>query len=46
MIDTAAKILALAKSFDKLYPNLENLKKHNGFSLDDSDQKKKELIRI
>jgi hypothetical protein len=27
--------LTLAKSFDKLYPNLDNLKKFNGFSLDE-----------
>jgi hypothetical protein len=27
LIETAAKILTLAKSFDKLYPNLDNLKK-------------------
>lgn len=35
LIETAAKILTLAKSFDKLYPNLDNLKKFNGFSLDE-----------
>ncbi len=27
LIETAAKILKLANSFDKLYPNLDNLKK-------------------
>jgi hypothetical protein len=38
LIETAAKILTLAKSFDKLYPNLDNLKKFNGFSLDEQQQ--------
>lgn len=40
LIDTAAKILMLAKTFDKQYPNLDNLKKFNGFSLEENESKK------
>jgi len=32
MLDIANRILGLAKSFDRKYPNLENLKKFNKFS--------------
>ncbi|KRX09298.1 Cyclin-like protein [Pseudocohnilembus persalinus] len=39
LIETAAKILTLAKSFDKQYPQLENLKKFNGFSLDEEKER-------
>ena len=34
MFDCATRILSMAKNFEKLYPNLENLKKFNSFSLD------------
>ena len=44
LIDTAAKILTLAKNFEKFFPNLENLKKFNGFSLDENEAKKWECI--
>lgn len=40
LIETAAKILNLAKNFDKLFPNLENLKKFNIFSLEESEKQK------
>lgn len=36
MFDCATRILSMAKNFEKLYPNLENLKKFNSFSLDNS----------
>jgi hypothetical protein len=32
MMEAASKILALAKSFDKVYHNLQNLRKFNGFA--------------
>lgn len=31
-MDASAKVLTLAKTFDKLYPNLHNLRKFNGLS--------------
>jgi hypothetical protein len=37
--DTAAKVLHLAKNFEILYSNLENLKKFNGFSYEPEDDK-------
>jgi len=33
--DCATRILSVAKNFDKLYPNLENLKKFHSFNFDD-----------
>jgi len=33
--DCATRILAIAKTFEKLYPNLENLKKFHSFNFDD-----------
>ncbi|CAK58509.1 unnamed protein product (macronuclear) [Paramecium tetraurelia] len=38
LIETAAKVLNLAKNFEKHFPNLENLKKFNGFQLEDDEQ--------
>ncbi|CAD8144489.1 unnamed protein product [Paramecium octaurelia] len=38
LIETAAKVLNLAKNFEKHFPNLENLKKFNGFQLEDNEQ--------
>ncbi|KAM3130663.1 hypothetical protein pb186bvf_017255 [Paramecium bursaria] len=35
LIEVAAKVLNLAKNFEKQYPNLENLKKFNGFQLEE-----------
>jgi len=29
LIEVASKVLNLAKNFDKIYPNLENLRKFN-----------------
>lgn len=37
VMDCSARILSLAKSFDKTYPNLENLKKFHSFNLDDDE---------
>jgi len=34
LFECATKILSIAKGFDKLYPNLENLKKFHSFSFD------------
>lgn len=34
-MDSANKLLNLAKGFDKQYPNLENLKKFSKFQLSD-----------
>lgn len=31
-MEASGKVLALAKSFDKHYPSLHNLRKFNGFS--------------
>jgi len=31
---TSSQILSFAKSFDKVYPNLTNLKKFNGFTIE------------
>jgi hypothetical protein len=31
----------VAKSFERLYPNLENLKKFNGFNLEEFENNKK-----
>lgn len=36
--ECSARILNLAKNFEKIYSNLENLKKFNGFSLDDDEK--------
>ena len=33
------KILEVCKNFDKLYPKLENLRKFNSLSFDESDKK-------
>jgi hypothetical protein len=33
--DCATRILSVAKNFDKMYPNLENLKKFHSFNFDD-----------
>ncbi|CAD8139238.1 unnamed protein product [Paramecium octaurelia] len=38
LVEVAAKILNLAKNFEKHFPNLENLKKFNGFQLEDDEQ--------
>ncbi|CAD8053234.1 unnamed protein product [Paramecium sonneborni] len=38
LIEVAAKILNLAKNFEKHFPSLENLKKFNGFQLEDDEQ--------
>ncbi|CAD8144368.1 unnamed protein product [Paramecium pentaurelia] len=38
LIDIAAKVLNLAKHFEKHFPNLENLKKFNGFQLEDDEK--------
>ncbi|CAD8141600.1 unnamed protein product [Paramecium pentaurelia] len=38
LIEIAAKVLNLAKNFEKHFPNLENLKKFNGFQLEDVEQ--------
>ena len=37
LFDTSSRILSVAKNFEKIYPNLDNLKKFNGFSLDDEE---------
>jgi len=33
--DCASRILSIAKNFDKLFPNLENLKKFHSFNFED-----------
>jgi hypothetical protein len=35
IMEVAAKVLNLAKMFDTIYPNFENLKKYNAFALDE-----------
>jgi len=35
-MEVANKVLALAKNFEKRFPNFENLKKFNKFSYEDS----------
>jgi len=43
--DCASRILSIAKNFDKLYPNLENLKKFHSFNFEDlPDSKSKTLF--
>ena len=47
VVDCAERILAVAKNFDKLYPNLENLNKFYSFNfvsgLKDSNQAPKNV---
>lgn len=40
--DTASRVLGFAKNFEKMYPNFENLKKFNGFALEEDDEDNKE----
>ena len=40
--ETSSRILTLAKNFEKIYPSFENLKKFNGFALENEDENNKE----
>ena len=42
--ETSSRILTLAKSFEKIYPNFENLKKFNGFALDNEEENKENAL--
>lgn len=42
--ETASRVLNFAKNFEKIYPNFENLKKFNGFALDDEENSKENFL--
>lgn len=44
--DCASRILSIAKNFDKLYPNLENLKKFHSFNFEDLPEPKVKISGI
>jgi len=44
--DCASRILSIAKNFDKLYPNLENLKKFHSFNFEDLPEPKAKISGI
>jgi len=42
IIDSATKILNMAKNFEKIYPNYNNLQKFHSFTFNEKNEKKKE----
>jgi cyclin A len=46
LFDCATRILSMAKNFEKLYPNLENLKKFHSFNLDNENGEKPKFSKL
>ena len=42
--ETSSRILNMAKNFEKIYPNFDNLKKFNGFTLEEEENKENSLL--